>query len=165
VQLVLRVPLVLRVQLQVRSVLAVVHCGRSGQVRQAAPKVTEPVGLTGRVIPAGQVACPASWSMVKSSRVNPPSTAAAAVHFAVLTVHDLRRRTGSGAPANSTLWFASWYVRSTEPSRDRGWSCAGCAPDAGRYGVNAMKSAPFPVLIGLSAVLVAIRIGVTVPES
>jgi hypothetical protein len=35
------------------------------------------------------------------------------VHRATLTARDLRRCTGSGSPANSTVWFASWYVRST----------------------------------------------------
>ena len=35
----------------------------------------------------------------------------------------------------------------------------------GRYGVIVMNAGFFPALIALSAVLVAIRIGVTVPES
>ena len=36
---------------------------------------------------------------------------------------------------------------------------------AGRYGVIAIASGPLPALIGLSAVFVAVRIGVTVPET
>ena len=36
---------------------------------------------------------------------------------------------------------------------------------ARRYGVMAMAPGPWPVLTGARAVLVAIRIGVTVPES
>ncbi len=53
-----------------------VHRSRSGQPRQATPKVTCPVRLTGRVTPFGQVIVPASTLTVKSSTVNPPGTAA-----------------------------------------------------------------------------------------
>ena len=42
-----------------RPSLAVVHCWRSGQPAQAAPKVTVRVLLIGRVMPAGQVTVPA----------------------------------------------------------------------------------------------------------
>jgi hypothetical protein len=50
--------------------------------RKLSPTTTLRVGLIGRVTPFGQVTAP-SWSprgsmTVKSSRVNPPSTAAAA---------------------------------------------------------------------------------------
>jgi len=55
--------------------LDVVHRARSGQVPQAAPKMTLRVGVTGRVMPAGQVTVPACSSTVKSSTVNPPGTA------------------------------------------------------------------------------------------
>jgi hypothetical protein len=55
--------------------LGVVHRLRSGQARQAAPKVATPVRLIGRVLAPGQVTVPAAWSTVKSSTVNPPATA------------------------------------------------------------------------------------------
>ena len=48
---------------------------RSGQPRQARPKVTIRVRLIGLVTPFGQVAVPAASSTVKSSRVNPPGMA------------------------------------------------------------------------------------------
>ena len=66
---------VVRVQMQGAPAAAVVQRARSGQPRQAAPKVTARVRLIGRVIPFGQVAVPAASSTVKSSRVNPPGTA------------------------------------------------------------------------------------------
>src|ERR1022692_2163233 len=40
-------------------------------------------------------------------------TVAGPFHFAALVARDLRRCTGSGSPANSALWFASWYVLPT----------------------------------------------------
>jgi hypothetical protein len=49
-----------------------------------------------------------------------------------------------------------------------------CVPSRGRwrrprlwgpYGVTAIATGPFPTWIGLSAVLVAVRTGVTVPEN
>lgn len=55
--------------------LAVVHFPRSGQARQAAPKMTAFLAVTCRVMPAGQVTVPAAASTVKSSTVKPPSTA------------------------------------------------------------------------------------------
>ena len=60
---------------KVRPALAVVHRWRSGQSRQAAPKMTALRGVTRRVIPAGQVTVPAAASTVKSPVVKPPSTA------------------------------------------------------------------------------------------
>src|SRR3712207_7068668 len=45
-----------------------VQRARSGQPRQAAPKVTDRFGLIGRVTPFGQVTVPAAASTVKSSR-------------------------------------------------------------------------------------------------
>jgi hypothetical protein len=53
-------------------------------------------------------------------------------------------------------------------SRHRGSPIVACRWHArlpGRYGVIVMNAGFFPVLIGLSAVLVAVLIGVTVPES
>jgi hypothetical protein len=47
----------------------------SPRPRQAAPKVTLRRAVMRRVTPAGQVTVPAASSTVKSSRVNPPSTA------------------------------------------------------------------------------------------
>jgi hypothetical protein len=55
--------------------LLVVQRSRSGQPRQAAPKVTWRRAVTGRVMPAGQVTVPAASSGMKSSRVYPPGTA------------------------------------------------------------------------------------------
>jgi hypothetical protein len=52
-----------------------VHRSRSGQLPQAAPKMTLRVGVISRVRPAGQVTAPACSSTVKSSMVNPPATA------------------------------------------------------------------------------------------
>ena len=59
-----------------RPVLQVVHRSRSGQSRQATPKVAMRVRLSATVCPAGQVTVPACSSTVKSSTVNPPSTGA-----------------------------------------------------------------------------------------
>ena len=55
--------------------LLVMHAARSGHPVQADLKFTARLGLIGRVAPFGQVTVPAPWSMVKSSRVNPPGTA------------------------------------------------------------------------------------------
>jgi len=54
--------------------LAVVHRCRSGQPRQAAPKVTDRFGVIGRTRPFGQVTVPAGSLTVKSSTPNPPGT-------------------------------------------------------------------------------------------
>ncbi len=51
------------------------HRSRSGQPRQATPKLTCRTRLTGRVTPFGQVTVPASVLTVKSSTVKPPGTA------------------------------------------------------------------------------------------
>ena len=63
------------VQVQGAASFAAVHRLRSGQVRQAAPKITARRAVIRRVIPAGQVTVPAASSTVKSSAANPPSTA------------------------------------------------------------------------------------------
>jgi hypothetical protein len=55
--------------------MAAVQRACSGQPAQAAPKVPRQGAVICRVVPAGQVTMPAAWPAVKSSMVNPPSTA------------------------------------------------------------------------------------------
>ncbi|HEY5855654.1 MAG TPA: hypothetical protein VIW24_16810 [Aldersonia sp.] len=57
----------------------VVQRSRSGQPAHSAPKVTVRFGLIARVCPPGPVTVPAGPSMLKSSRMNPPGTAARSV--------------------------------------------------------------------------------------
>jgi hypothetical protein len=52
------------------------HRWRSGQSRQAAPKVAIRVRLSATVRPAGQVTVPACSPAAKSSTVSPPATGA-----------------------------------------------------------------------------------------
>lgn len=56
-------------------ILLLVQWWRSGQSRQAAPKVTLRFVLIGQIRPFGQVTVAVSSSTVKSSKVKPPSTA------------------------------------------------------------------------------------------
>jgi len=56
--------------------LAVVQRWRSGQPRHSDPKMALPLLVMRTVLPAGQVAVARAVSMVKSSTVNPPGTAA-----------------------------------------------------------------------------------------
>lgn len=59
----------------VRPDLEAVHRSRSGQARQAAPKITLRAGVIARVTPAGQVTVPDCSSTVKWSTVKPAGTA------------------------------------------------------------------------------------------
>ena len=70
---------VVLVLVQVRgtgAALAVVHRARSGQPRQATPKMTALRAVICRVIPAGQVTVPAAVSTIEViSQMKPPWTA------------------------------------------------------------------------------------------
>lgn len=64
------------VRMSLRPRVEVVHRAARGHPRQIVPKVTLPLLVIGRVRPARQVAVGVSSSMVKSSIVIPPGTAA-----------------------------------------------------------------------------------------
>jgi len=81
-----------------RPARAVVHCARRGQPRQAAPKVTPPLVVIGRVSPAGQVAVRVVWSMVKSSAVNPPVAGARSGIGLMIAVCPASARAARAAP-------------------------------------------------------------------
>ena len=80
----------------------VVHRARSGQSRQAAPKMALRVGVIGRVTPFGQVTVP-GWSAVgsttvNSSRVNPPSTAGRSGHGLMIGMCPASRSAARASP-------------------------------------------------------------------
>lgn len=82
----------------VRPEVDAVHCSASGHPRQAVPKIALFFAVIVRVTPAGQVSVPASASWVKSSMVNPPSTAGRSGHGLSTGVHFLPSRVFSMSP-------------------------------------------------------------------
>ena len=85
--------------MQAAAGAAVVQRARSGQPRQAAPKVTALRSrVIGRVSPAGQVTVPAASSTVKSSRVNPPGTGGRSGHGLITAVCPASASAASTSP-------------------------------------------------------------------
>ena len=81
-----------------RPRFAVVHCSARAHPWQAAPNVTLPLPLIGRLIPAGQVRVRVAASWVKSSMVNPPSTTGLIGHGFNSGVHPLPLSVASMSP-------------------------------------------------------------------
>jgi len=75
-----------------------------------------------------------------------------------------RRDLGGSAASAPAMACLSWSCRPVRTRYGRGRPLLGRPRLSGRYRVIAMAMGKLPTLIALSAVLAAVRIGVTVPE-
>src|SRR5664279_4102117 len=112
-----------------RPAVAVVHCARSGQSAQTAPKAAlrapSPIPRIGAVLPAGQLTVSASRSMLKASLVNNPP---AAWGFWVLHLDSTPAR--ARRSCNSPVPYAQSPKATGRSSAPQRWAATG-SPTAG----------------------------------